>query len=110
MNAYSAFANSPRAGYLVASLTLLGVAALLVGIWTIERWIKSQRDARAWALKTQRRQLRESRLAETAGPTGNHARVLAGRFRTRVAESEADRRLKAIGVDDGFHQWAERNR
>ncbi len=109
MNA-STFANSREAGYLVTAAVVLFMVAGLVAIWTVDRWVLAQRLSRARRLQAQRRALRQSALAAATRAERNHPRVVAGRFRTDLAKSEGDRRLKAIGVDDGFHQWAEKQR
>lgn len=105
MNGYSAFANSPAAGYLVTAAVLCFTFALLGAIWTVEKWVKARRDSRARELRLQRAR-RQFPVAPATGPSGNHPQPLAFRRRTGVAQSEADRRIKAIGVTEEFHAWA----
>ena len=106
---YSAFAQSPAAGFLVASLVGFVVLALAGARWTVEQWLQARRLSRARELRLQRAR-RQSVVAQATGAQRNDAKPLAFRKRTTVAESEGERRLKAIGIDDGFHAWVEGQR
>lgn len=105
MNGYSAFANSPAAGYLVAGAVLCFTFALLGAIWTLERWIQARRDGRARDLRLQR--ARRPRLITMAGRVSGTAAAERGM-------ASGAQRARAAGIDelviDDLTLWAERSR
>jgi hypothetical protein len=107
--AYSQFANSPHAGALVTAAVVFFTFAALTAIWVVDLVREIRRDARARELREQRAR-RQSGVVAATGAIRNDAKPLAFRKRATVAESEGERRLKAIGIDDGFHAWVEGQR
>lgn len=102
MNAFG-FASSRDAGGLVLSLVGLVTVALLVAIWTLDRWRTARRLARAHELRLQRANRQRLRaVAESLRrPTAAERRVAGSAQRARAAG------VDELQLDDDFAGFAE---
>lgn len=102
MNAFG-FASSRDAGGLVLSLVGLITLALLVAIWTLDRWRTARRLARAQQLRLQRAD--RHRLAPVAvrvsGSTAPPLRVAGSAERARAGG------VDELQLEDDFAGFAE---
>lgn len=101
----STFATSQAAGSLVLALAVLGILAIVVAMWTVDRWREARRLTRARDLQLQRaRRHRVSVMAPFPTKSGAAQSGLA---------SGAERARRA-GVDemviDDLALWAQRSR
>lgn len=81
------FATSPYAKTLVLTAVGFFVAAILVAMWTVERWVKARRSSRArdlWLQRARRRGLAPVGAGLPA-PAAARQRVAYGAQRARAA-------------------------